>query len=148
VLQGALGDDPLLVDMHWLGQDLEGAEAEASGHGLRSRIAGDEDDGHVGVLAPNLPEQVDTVHAHGGHLEVGDDQRRPRFPKQVKRLADVVGRHARIAGQAEDLPHQLADFAVLRDDQDRGLRYVRLSDANRSRFRVPGMCPSVALGRG
>ena len=58
------------------------------------------------------------VATHDRHLEVGDGERRLHLPEHLDALAPVAGQPALVAGAEENLVEDLADLAIVVDDQD------------------------------
>jgi hypothetical protein len=58
-LEPSLGGHQQLVDLRGFREDLERAEPQAAGHDAADRVAREEDESHLGVLAQDLREQLD-----------------------------------------------------------------------------------------
>ena len=69
-----------------------------------------------GSVLAHVLEQLDAPHDR--HLEVGDGQGRPRGPEHLEAFVPVVGEQTLVVGAEEDLVQDLADLAIVVDDQD------------------------------
>src|SRR5262245_41696516 len=115
-LERTLGGDQQLVDVDRLHDEVVGAQLEALDGGLDVGGAGENDDRGVAVDLTHLLEQLDP--GHDGHLEGGHGQRWPCRLEAGHAVATVLGQTALVAGGQEDLMEDLADLAVIVDDQD------------------------------
>ena len=118
VLERALGGDEELVHVDGLHDEVVGAELEALHRGLHVGHAGEDEKRRVGVDRAGLLEELHAVH--DGHVDVGHGEGGPFGVEALERLAAVRG-HLRLvpAGQ-EQLAEDIADVAVVVDDQHAG----------------------------
>src|SRR5262249_30516895 len=120
-LERPLHDHLDLVDLEWLGQVVVGAALERRDRRLRRREGGHDHDLRRGAALLDLVEEREAVNG-AGHLEVRDDEVHGLGGERAQRDLRVLGGRDLVPGAREADRQELAQRALVVDDQDRSHR--------------------------
>ncbi len=133
------------LQVHRLGDEVEGARLERLDGGAHVAVGGDHGDGHARMILVHVPDEFDAVAV--GQAHVGEAQAEGRRLRRRVGLAEI--RHRRgvdVHALQRDLD-QLADVGLVVDDQCAGTAHVgsmswRAGWENVMRKRPPS-CPGM-----
>ena len=109
-----------LLEMERLGEIVHRALRETAHRDLHVRHRGDHHDGGVRMMGPNVPEELDAVHAR--HAEIADDQRDRLSLESVYRLLTVRRLETSEARASHQMREHLAQARLVIDDEAGGKR--------------------------
>ena len=126
-------------------QVIEGAELHRPHGVLHGPVGGEDDDLHLGLLAPGLPEQIDPVE-RARHLEIGDHQVEGSGAQAAQRRDPVRRRGDLVSVAGQGVHQELPDALLVVHHENRG-HAVRSAGAARL-LQGPRALPGRGVARG